>query len=581
MFLLSFSTNSFCRIIFDENIRSSNCTDSFLINKFYKTKLIRKNIVKGKNIIKSSMLSSKTINEIKYEFFTNDSIINVPYNSTLDFSNGGKISGRINYNNSYLVNAEKLLLKGISLPSNDIVLSNYLDFSYKYFGQGAKSNKTFLHLQLTEDLNLSDSLYIELSDRGSKMIIEGENHTIRTNHFIRFSANELIFRNINFEFNSKAIFSLYEDAISSCNVTFENCTLKYTEYSDYTFNFGTGDYGDEVKNSKLNISFVNSILENLEMYLSNAGTIVFDRVRCIQGFNNVNNRENIHISSPNLKLCTINNSFFTANGYTSDMIDLFNAKNVIIRNNYFEGNFNEPSEICFVNVKSHGNQVGGLYQDLERSYNIQVISNIFNLKSGLGVAIRVGNFVRDQSVPILSEKKRFGTEIINNIFIFDSVTSGYSSIFSLGSLYNSTISDNIMYVNSCKPGDQYDFISLIDASKNGNNLSENCIIDNNMLLVNKGLTLGSSYFIRSDTYVDNFIFANNLIPIDFKFSNNENIFSNCKFNNNSFDPKTTGSSKERPIGVSNGFMYYDTTLLIPIWFYEGVWRNILGKPISE
>ena len=102
-------------------------------------KILRKNIVEGKNVLTQDMINdSNTVYEIRYDFDLNDATILMPYNSSINFKNGslnnGKIQFRQNsqlYGNPKLINIETVKQSFQYFPK----LNNIYSFNLSWFGK--------------------------------------------------------------------------------------------------------------------------------------------------------------------------------------------------------------------------------------------------------------------------------------------------------------------------------------------------------------------------------------------------------------------------------------------------------------
>ena len=100
-------------------------------------KILRKNIVEGKNVLTQDMINdSNTVYEIRYDFDLNDATILMPYNSSINFKNGslnnGKIQFRQNsqlYGNPKLINIETVKQSFQYFPK----LNNIYSFNLSWF----------------------------------------------------------------------------------------------------------------------------------------------------------------------------------------------------------------------------------------------------------------------------------------------------------------------------------------------------------------------------------------------------------------------------------------------------------------
>lgn len=556
-------------------------------------KILRKNIVSGQNRLTSGMLSANTIHEIKYDFNLNGAEISPPANSVLDFAGGGSISnGRINYANGvYIQNGDNVIIPGKKLPTNKIVKSNWIDFTYPYFGDGASGSRAFLQLDITQDYTISNDLYFELSNNNSKLIINGNNHTITLNKLLRFSANKVILNDVNIIITAESTsgINFHESSLSKCSVELNNCNFQ--QLGDKNITFGLNSV-DNAANKLFDYCAVGCHFEGLNHHFKNEGLVVFDKCTFNQtatanGLNNAGNNEMIHVTSPLLTKLSITNSKFKANGYKSDLIDLYNTRNVNISNCYFEGSFEYGSEVAFINPKSHGMQVDGLpdTDNHGRTYNIIISENTFVMK-GVCFGMNISNYVRDESVPIEEKYKKVIVSVFNNTFVYDGLYDGYAAIRSKGAPYFVDILYNKVYLKSFPTigSTNYEFYTISDDSTSGDNVTKNIKIIGNSIY--KELSLAevpdSFTFLVAGNNIYDSIISDNIIPTGYTFINDRSKLISVALSGNSFDESKIGSTANRPsvlLPQEAGFQYFDTTLFKPIWWTGAGWVDSSGVSV--
>lgn len=106
-------------------------------------KILRKNIVEGKNVLTQDMVNeANTVYEIRYDFDLNGATINIPEGCTLKFEGGSFNNGNINYNNAKIING-LLTIFGDKLNINSYTkyYINVLDFYNNETDWGIVINK--------------------------------------------------------------------------------------------------------------------------------------------------------------------------------------------------------------------------------------------------------------------------------------------------------------------------------------------------------------------------------------------------------------------------------------------------------
>lgn len=82
-------------------------------------KILRKNIVEGKNILTQDMINDpNTIYEIRYDFDLNGSEVEIKEGCVLSFTGGKLKNGKVNFNNAKIISIHNNILSNISLKGN-------------------------------------------------------------------------------------------------------------------------------------------------------------------------------------------------------------------------------------------------------------------------------------------------------------------------------------------------------------------------------------------------------------------------------------------------------------------------------
>lgn len=545
---------------------------------------------KGDGIVNDSVSLTKSIEvasklklplKLENTYNLNNTTLTLPQNTILDFNNTGAfINATLIFNETtVLKNADNTTLKSRNITKTRYAKSSWIDWSVNL---GDNSFGDYFELDLNSDLSLTSARAINLTNNNSYLYIKGNKRTITTNQFLVLRANNILIENANIILQSGANFTINNSVITKSDVTFKNCTFQNTEGNKTEMFYGIA-YSSTPNpiNLDFHITYDNCTFHNIPVHLANAGGITYTNCRSVQGANNETNFEQLHISNPLLKYALIQNSKFFANGFASDVIDCYNAPNIQIDHCYFEGYFpSANNEATFINVKSNGEQVGGLASDAIRTYNTKITNNTFKL-IGFGYGIRLGNFVRDESIPILEKYKRLDVNILGNTFIFDSVVNPRGAIFQVGSSYNLDVSHNTMYIRNVPTnGTTYYFYSNSDASTTGDNTSNVLtIIGNKIIFDSENTNTFTFTFFNTDHLVyDAKVLANHIPSNGIAFNNRSRMINVIEIGN-SFNRSIKGTTVGRPSLLSSdfGYLYMDSDLGKYILWNGSSWVNVNGS----
>lgn len=183
----------------DEDLEERNGVLSFKDRKYNQYlasgkgyKILRKNWVKGRNILTQDMINeTNTIYEIRYDFDLNSAEITIPEGCVLKFEGGSLNNGTINGNNTNIIN------ENIFCKTNGI-FSKYVNYN------SSLSDKIFIENQkefdnLIDRINNNENINAVLSDGVfiiNKPIIIKNNLTIIGSLNTVIKGNNLIFKRI-------------------------------------------------------------------------------------------------------------------------------------------------------------------------------------------------------------------------------------------------------------------------------------------------------------------------------------------------------------------------------------------------
>lgn len=242
------------------------------------------------------------------------------------------------------------------------------------------------------------------------------------------------------------------------------------------------------------------------------------------------------------------NSELETNGMLSGghAIIMERGRSIVIDSNYFEGNgFSDNLS----SVIYDGTSLGGY------SYHPKIINNYFSNKSA-NINIKL--------------KEVLGCVIQGNMF-YPSTTNidiDVSEMTSPGYIF---INENLSSRNdgSILNLPVYSYISFV---KHGlyEQAKQSLTLEGGQAFINLTDT-GTSKTNKIETWDDRTRIFNNLNQEIVKFDGQT---KQC-----SLAIQSGGTASRPTLELKNGLMYFDTTLIIPIWYYSGVWKNSVGATV--
>lgn len=473
-------------------------------------KILRKNMVAGKNVLTQEMITDpNTIYEIRYDYDLEGAEITIPEGCTLKFEGGSFSNGALNGEGVYLSNTKfnNIRLKTIILnnTTTDCELKNIESFI------------TALNSDNVSEINLFGKTITDFSDishkinKSRKIIIKNGTFNLTGNNRISFTSmdSEIIFDNIKVVSNENCSFIMEMDTVRNKYI-FNNCIFEGIDLTDKLSFYIWGLfkslilYNCKFYNARLwssthsnnDVGFLPSnllIIENC--YFEYSGTKDQGNADCI----NFGVVENIFIK---------NNTFVNIK-YTC--IDAYCSSKLVITGNKFLGCSN-CIELKSVYRNSDNWKEGKGTGEYERCTGV-IISNNYFEDNEVSVNMNAfdettddGTYIKDK----IPSKEKLSILISNNIFNIFTTTSTekeYYGILGMG-FKQITISNNIVYTINPK----FCFYRDTSAYKNMNLFNNNIIISSNNIKYD--VALGVYNFVIYLFTPSTIKIINNLIDLD-------------------------------------------------------------------
>lgn len=514
-------------------------------------KILRKNIVDGKNILTQNMINEpNTIYEIRYDFDLNDEKITVPDNCYFVFKCG-------------------------SVANGSLIFSNYFSIEFSLFSGEIQYSSQQCYINTIYDFNL------KLNDNVTyKLIIEGKGNTIQCSGKNSISC---YFKNlcITKEIGQLFTFTCRDTEIIH-NIVFEDCVLEFEDEDTMSNDMELG-FGSPASNVIGN--FKRCILKNVAVN----GIVKVQDCKSIVGNNHLNNHEQFHIGKGSR---IINTDFDGNNLYiNTDAIDVYNASNIVIEGcTFHDYKLTTDTEQNIYNnlitIKSHYNNGNPQDSDIIGQQQGIIISNcVFqDIKTSV---FFVWNGLRNSSDVVDDTLNRVNTILKGNTFYncnIGLILFNISNVlFTCNSLYNT----NGVWMR----GSTKDIILSNNSIENSSSNSKFFIHCNNDsfsdILVSSNVFESNGYFIQSlgegninFTISDNVNNGKAVLLRDIENTDTSlELFNNVGFS----DIKLSGTTNSRPTLPStfSGFMFYDTTLLKSIIWNGTEWVNVDGTSLEN
>ena len=391
-------------------------------------KILRKNIVEGKNILTQDMINEpNTIYEIRYDFDLNGTTINIPEGCTLEFQGGSFSNGTLNCDGKVFTDKTQKYFLNISF--------NITDTSTDTIFLGGSN--MIVSVNASKVICLDDNFMwgFHYNNSAQDVEIDGRFHTFSytDSHELQFPVNNsLILKNFRF-------YSELPSAFVDIQPDKENL-LKKIIFQECFFQ-------DCSLNSSISTSLVDCTFNNSPVWLGTSGpensedvyrkfTALVDSCTFYIGDKISNNTEALQIGYNGREGFSIiqNCKFYDSDNtqtLTSDWIDLYLSKNSKVVNNHFYVK-REWSGEGIINIKAHTYDSsigedwtnGDLYDG--NVYNGIISGNSFYIESGnftstYGV-IWVRDHRRNQEDQIIN--KCSNTLISNNMLYIQNISSG-------------------------------------------------------------------------------------------------------------------------------------------------------------
>lgn len=566
-------------------------------------KILRKNIVDGKNVLTQEMINeANTIYEVRYDFETLGNISNVVFNIT---------TGSIFFND--------IKYENITLLGNNNVRFNEFNRIKNCDRSPLCDLRSGFYIENTKEVYLVRNLKYNFLETE-----EG---------YAYWTSKDLNIEECNFKINGNG-FTISSDIKHNDKIAIVFTKLNKL-FIDNIILDGVGiryDYGESIENANAEIVIKNSIIKNTGRFsIGGVKSILFENcifenteigadivntnsvnnikiINCIfkLGDYNINNKEILHIGSSGfngtyiIDKCTFIEERENINS-ANDWIDLYDNCNVILTNCHFVTTntvFSYSEGI--INIKSHSssNDAASTITDRNGSkYNVLISNNTFtinnnneNLEEFPIITCRTG--LRSTSSHLNNDviNYRHSINIVNNL-IYLKGNIRVNPLAIIDAISDVSFSNNIIVGENDNTTLDCLFRISFDADKyqeqlNINPVIENIVYNNNIINFKGGIT--DLYNIRGDIqFIKNLTYCNNTVrakTIKFK---NRSLYSieNTKFNisnniittSDNTGENNKGESSIRPKLISIGFQYFDTTLNKPIWWNGTKWVDKDGN----
>ena len=533
-------------------------------------KILRKNIVGGKNVLTQDMINEEnTVYEIRYDFDLNEKEIVILNGCILIFNGGSLKNGTLNGNNTKLdSNNDSIIFYNIEFKGI------FYNIKTSWIGDiiNNDSLSSFIIIDVTNDITIN---YVKNGNCNNKdLIIHGNNHTI--NVISDKLGSELaylftIYKNLlvdnvtinheitydNYIEERKCIF--YKDKADGGRTIFNN--VKYNGYACFNkYYVSETGIGNIYINNCDFYSKSDFCIEYLYRGFTNFGICQDKVIISNTSFNLDRSNKNSYIGPISIQ-SSINNLIFdncsikcdNSNG-NIECISLNTLFNNVRFYNCFANSIDNVSK-TYINTSPKITLKNCL---LECNSNINLNSyKIFDYSN-----IEIINC-------IINNNMQIDIDTFENILFSNTIFNAQGS-YQYINLRNIKKSNKINIYN-CIFESRTTTINITDSNNNDIDLESKITVSNITLL-------NGSNFITSANYTG-FTNIRNIINLDKNKRNNlyytkENGWT---IGDRSIDNK--GESINRPLNIDIGFQYFDTTLKKPIWWTGTKWVDSTGASV--
>lgn len=512
-------------------------------------KILRKNIVEGKNILTQDMINeSNTVYEIRYDFDLNEQEITILENCVLKFNGGSFGNGIIKLINTTL-SGTPLILCDISKDSS--IINDRLDLIW--FG-GKINDSSFDNASVIKRIrNISNSHTLTLPSGTIYM----STCILPSMYKVVGNGNSTIVKAISdgstYTYQQKSISNIFL-AIQSPYSTLENFTIDGGQEEGYN-NVGLGLYQTAFLSNIFNVKFINCSLGSIHSNIF-GGKITINSCKfncsgndfCIKITGHLDSFSIVNcdfesFNSPNCdcikyvtdNISSINRKFLSANNRFENIIvkSLYNipkSQSLSIHDNYYLITSQIPYAYILENISSMCSICNDLFSDGSKITHPYIISNN-SLRGGLYI-IGTSFSINNNLVGYLSDDtfNTLGIEGVPMVILF---ASGNIISYPYGSKNNyKSFGDNVK-------------ISDIDFYSEANRKKIECANSSTVLKIG-GTNLTEVYHGDRIGDIDQLI-------------------------------QYSGTSVNRPTLIKAGHKYFDTTINKPIWWNGTAWVDADGN----
>ena len=533
-------------------------------------KILRKNIVGGKNVLTQDMINEEnTVYEIRYDFDLNEKEIVILNGCILIFNGGSLKNGTLNGNNTKLVS------------NNDSIIFYNIEFKGIFYNIKTSwigdiinndSLSRFIIIDVTNDITIN---YVKNGNCNNKdLIIHGNNHTI--NVISDKLGGELAF-----------LFTIYKNLlVDNVTINHEITYDNYIEERKCIFYKAKADGGRTIFNNvkyngyacfnKYYVSETeigNIYINNCDFYSKSDFCIEY----LYRGFTNFGIcQDKVIISNTSFNLDRTNKNSYIGPISIQSSINNLIFDNCSIKCDNSNGNIECISlNTLFNNVRFY-NCFANSIDNVSKTYintspKITLKNCLLECNSDINSnSYKIFDYSNIEIIDcIINNNMQIDIDTFENILFSNTIFNAQGSYqyINLKNIKNS----NKINIYNCIFESRTTTINISDSNNNDIDLESKITVSNITLL-------NGSNFITSANYTG-FTNIRNIINLDKNKRNNlyytkENGWT---IGDRSIDNK--GESINRPLNIDIGFQYFDTTLKKPIWWSGTEWVDSTGASV--